>query len=128
MNMDLLKQKRADYFARKLSKINASLAASRARGPVQNEGEETGAGEEPAGRGLSRQEGSAGEGPGESGFAQSPENYMIRCPKCGKQVNRQRVVKRKYICYECEGYFRVKTSNRIRHHADAVGGDRKSVV
>ncbi len=118
MNMDLLKQKRADYFARKLSKINASLAASRARGPVQNEGEENGAAEEPAGRGLSRQEGSAGEGPGESGFAQSLENYMIRCPKCGKQVNRQRVVKRKYICYECEGYFRVKTSNRIRMVAD----------
>ena len=45
MNMDLLKQKRADYFARKLSKINASLAASRARGPVQNEGEENGAAE-----------------------------------------------------------------------------------
>ncbi len=117
MNMELLKQKRADYFARKLSKINASLAASRARGPVQNEGGENGAGEEPAGQGLP-QEGAAGEGPGESGFAQSPENYMIRCPKCGKQVNRQRVVKRKYICYECEGYFRVKTSNRIRMVAD----------
>ena len=42
----------------------------------------------------------------------------IKCPKCKKMVNRDRVVKKKYICYECGGYFRVKTNNRIRMVAD----------
>jgi len=46
------------------------------------------------------------------------EEVLIKCPKCGKMVNRSRVVKRKYVCYECEGYFRVKTSNRIKMVAD----------
>lgn len=49
---------------------------------------------------------------------QEKEDYMIRCPKCGKMVNRDRVAKRKYICYECQGYFRVRTNNRIRMVAD----------
>ena len=97
MNLDVLKQKRADYFARKLSKLNASLAASKARSTVPED---------------------AGAGVGENSPVQTPDNYMIRCPKCGKQVNRERVVKRKYICYECEGYFRVRVPNRIRMVAD----------
>ena len=42
----------------------------------------------------------------------------IKCPKCKKMVNRDRVVKKKYICYECGSYFRVKTNNRIRMVAD----------
>ena len=42
----------------------------------------------------------------------------IKCPKCKKMVNRDRVVKKKYVCYECGGYFRVKTNNRIRMVAD----------
>ncbi len=46
------------------------------------------------------------------------ETVMIRCPKCGKMVEKKRVARRKYICYECEGYFRVKTGNRIRMVAD----------
>lgn len=46
------------------------------------------------------------------------EIVWIRCPKCGKMVDRDRVVKRKYICYECEGYFRVRLQNRIRMVAD----------
>lgn len=46
------------------------------------------------------------------------DGYLIRCPKCGRMVDRGRVAKRKYICYECEGYFRVKTPNRIRMVAD----------
>ena len=46
------------------------------------------------------------------------DGYLIRCPKCGKMVDRGRVAKRKYICYECEGYFRVKVPNRIRMVAD----------
>ena len=50
--------------------------------------------------------------------SQEKEAYMIRCPRCGKMVNRDRVARRKYICYECEGYFRVRTNNRIRMVAD----------
>lgn len=47
-----------------------------------------------------------------------PDKSLVKCPKCGRMVNRDRVVKKKYICYECGGYFRVKTSNRIRMVAD----------
>lgn len=47
-----------------------------------------------------------------------PDMNLIKCPKCGKMVERGRVVKKKYICYECGGYFRVKTNNRIRMVAD----------
>ena len=46
------------------------------------------------------------------------EQELIRCPKCGKMVEKMRVAKRRFICYECEGYFRVKTGNRIRMVAD----------
>ena len=46
------------------------------------------------------------------------EVALIKCPKCGRMVDKKRVAKRRYICYECEGYFRVKTSNRIRMVAD----------
>lgn len=42
----------------------------------------------------------------------------IKCPKCKKMVDREKVVQKKYICYECGGYFRVKTNNRIRMVAD----------
>ena len=49
---------------------------------------------------------------------QEPDKSLIKCPKCGRMVNRDKVVKRKYICYECGGYFRVKTNNRIRMVAD----------
>ena len=50
--------------------------------------------------------------------AKEPDMNLIKCPKCGKMVERGRVVKKKYICYECGGYFRVKTNNRIRMVAD----------
>ena len=46
------------------------------------------------------------------------EVNLIKCPKCGKMVDRTRVVKKKYVCYECGGYFRIKTNNRIRMVAD----------
>ena len=46
------------------------------------------------------------------------DSNLIKCPKCGKMVEKDRVVKKKYICYECGGYFRVKTYNRIRMVAD----------
>lgn len=48
----------------------------------------------------------------------SGEEVFIKCPKCGKMVNRDRVVKLKYICYECGSYFRVRTNNRIKMVAD----------
>ena len=44
--------------------------------------------------------------------------HLIKCPKCGKMVDRAKVVKKKYICYECEGYFRVRVPNRIKMVAD----------
>lgn len=130
MNMDLLKQKRADYFARKLSKRSASLAASKSRAGAQDDNREESAGgsggessEQAKRRIFQRQDGGQEDGANENASTQSQsvqdqENYMIRCPKCGKQVNRKRVVKRKYICYECEGYFRVRVPNRIRMVAD----------
>lgn len=130
MNMDLLKQKRADYFARKLSKRSASLAASKSRAGAQDDNREESAGgsggessEQAKRRIFQRQDGGQEDGANENASTQSQsvqdqENYMIRCPKCGKQVKRKRVVKRKYICYECEGYFRVRVPNRIRMVAD----------
>ena len=54
----------------------------------------------------------------DSGTREGDDGCLIRCPKCGKMVDRGRVAKRKYICYECEGYFRVKVHNRIRMVAD----------
>lgn len=42
----------------------------------------------------------------------------IKCPNCKKMVNRDKVVKKKYVCYECGYYFRVKVHNRIRMVAD----------
>ncbi|MDE7478617.1 MAG: acetyl-CoA carboxylase carboxyl transferase subunit beta, partial [Lachnospiraceae bacterium] len=48
----------------------------------------------------------------------SEDTSLVKCPKCGKMVERARVVKKKYVCYECGGYFRVKTNNRIRMVAD----------
>lgn len=42
----------------------------------------------------------------------------IVCPKCNKTVSKAKVIKKKYVCYECGGYFRVRTNNRIRMVAD----------
>ena len=50
--------------------------------------------------------------------SQVKDVHLIRCPKCGKMVDRARVVKKKYICYECGGYFRVRVNNRIKMVAD----------
>lgn len=43
----------------------------------------------------------------------------ISCPKCGRELDKQRVVKAKYICYECGSYFRVNTKNRIKMVTDS---------
>lgn len=46
------------------------------------------------------------------------EEYLIKCPKCKKMIDRSRARKKMYVCYECGGYFRVRTNNRIRMVAD----------
>lgn len=46
------------------------------------------------------------------------EPVLIKCPKCGRMVDKDRVIKKKYICYECGSYFRVRTANRIKMVAD----------
>ena len=38
----------------------------------------------------------------------------IVCPSCGKEILKSVVVKRKYVCYECDYYFRVRAKNRIK--------------
>ncbi|MCQ2081944.1 MAG: acetyl-CoA carboxylase carboxyltransferase subunit alpha [Lachnospiraceae bacterium] len=48
----------------------------------------------------------------------SKEEAQVKCTKCGKMLSQSRVVRNKYICYECGGYFRVKVSNRIKMVAD----------
>lgn len=50
--------------------------------------------------------------------AQQTEGSWITCPKCGRNVDKAKVIKKKYVCYECGGYFRVRTNNRIRMVAD----------
>lgn len=56
-------------------------------------------------------QGSAAEGT-------EPAEELVKCPKCGRMVSKKRVVKRRYICYECQGYFRVTAPNRIHMVAD----------
>jgi acetyl-CoA carboxylase carboxyl transferase subunit beta len=91
----IMRQKRADFFAEKLSRLNI---------PGRNkEAQQAAASEKEA---------------AETAQSQVKEVYLIKCPKCGRMVDRERVVKRKYVCYECEGYFRVKVPNRIRMVAD----------
>lgn len=94
-----LRQKRAEFFSKKLKLMKRSPYG-------QTAGEEKQAESPQAGQ------------PEQGGQPEVKEVHLIRCPKCGKSVDRERVVKRKYVCYECEGYFRVKTNNRIRMVAD----------
>jgi len=98
----ILKQKRADFFSKKIGRLNETSFNQ------LPEGQEAGAG----GGAVTAVE---SVGPSEE---KGKEVVMIRCPKCGKSVDRARVVKRKYICYECGGYFRVRANNRIRMVAD----------
>ena len=46
------------------------------------------------------------------------ETETVKCPKCGRTLDKRKVITHKYVCYECGGYFRVRTSNRIRMVAD----------
>ena len=43
---------------------------------------------------------------------------VIECPVCGRELDKDKVIKRKYVCYECGYYFRVRTNNRIKMVAD----------
>ena len=51
-------------------------------------------------------------------FEPVSENEAVKCPKCGKSLDKQKVITHKYVCYECGAYFRVRTNNRIRMVAD----------
>lgn len=42
----------------------------------------------------------------------------IVCPACGREINKKEAEKNKYVCYECNSYFRVRTKRRIRMVAD----------
>ena len=44
---------------------------------------------------------------------------FIECPSCKKKLDKAKVIRKKYICYECGYYFRVRCSNRIRMVADS---------
>lgn len=46
------------------------------------------------------------------------EQDTVKCPKCGRMLDKQKVVNHKYVCYECGAYFRVRTNNRIKMVAD----------
>ncbi|MCM1105467.1 MAG: acetyl-CoA carboxylase carboxyltransferase subunit alpha [Blautia sp.] len=43
----------------------------------------------------------------------------IVCPSCKRELDKKLVVKKKYVCYECGYYFRVRAKNRIRMVADS---------
>ena len=47
---------------------------------------------------------------------EAPETIV--CPKCGETILKDVVKKHKYVCYECNHYFRVRAKNRIRMVAD----------
>lgn len=97
--MSLLQQKRAEFFSKKFGKSGGYTNLKKAGNTsVSDQEERTEVQSDPA---------------------PDKEAVMIRCPKCGKMVDRKRVVLKKYVCYECGGYFRVKAKNRIRMVADA---------
>lgn len=87
-----LKQKRADFFAGKWSLFHWETGNKK-------DGNQKEAGEKDAAEAK-------------------PERVMISCPKCKKMLDRERVVRKKYVCYECGACFRVKIPNRIRMVAD----------
>ena len=43
---------------------------------------------------------------------------VIECPSCRRELDKDKVIKHKYVCYECGYYFRVRTNNRIKMVAD----------
>lgn len=58
----------------------------------------------------------------EESVVQQPEQEVpetVTCKICKKELDKKRVVKNKYVCYECGYYFRVRAKNRIKMVADA---------
>ncbi|MDD6481611.1 MAG: acetyl-CoA carboxylase carboxyltransferase subunit alpha [Lachnospiraceae bacterium] len=51
--------------------------------------------------------------------AETPVVETVTCKSCKKELDKKRVVKNKYVCYECGYYFRVRSKNRIKMVADA---------
>ena len=49
---------------------------------------------------------------------ENKERDLISCPSCKRELDKQLVVMRRYVCYECGYYFRVRAKNRIRMVAD----------
>ena len=49
---------------------------------------------------------------------ENKDRDIINCPVCKNDLDKQLVVMRKYVCYECGYYFRVRAKNRIRMVAD----------
>lgn len=47
----------------------------------------------------------------------------VLCPSCKKELDKALVVKRKYVCYECGYYFRVRAKNRIKMVLDQKSFD-----
>lgn len=39
----------------------------------------------------------------------APVVETVTCKICKKELDKQRVIKNKYVCYECGYYFRVRT-------------------
>lgn len=48
----------------------------------------------------------------------------VKCPSCEKVLDKNEVIRKKYVCYECGHYFRVSTNNRIRMVADQGSFER----
>lgn len=94
--MKLRRVKQKDFFSKKFSKIYHDVSFDKTGEESEKEEAESGKDSE----------------------TQVKDVYLIKCSKCGKMVDRERVVKKKYICYECGGYFRVKVPNRIKMVAD----------
>lgn len=46
-------------------------------------------------------------------FEKKEEVVTIKCPKCNAVLDKKRVKRRKFVCYNCRNHFRISTSNRI---------------
>ncbi|MCI7321789.1 MAG: acetyl-CoA carboxylase carboxyltransferase subunit alpha [Lachnospiraceae bacterium] len=71
---------------------------------------------------TAEENGAVQENPQETAAANQPVPEpveMVVCKKCKRELDKKRVVKNKYVCYECGYYFRVRVKNRIKMVADA---------
>ncbi|MCD7708321.1 MAG: acetyl-CoA carboxylase carboxyl transferase subunit alpha [Clostridiales bacterium] len=71
---------------------------------------------------VARDAGEKAEAEGQEGGEAKKEPEPVEtiiCPNCKRELDRKIVVKKKYVCYECGYYFRVRMKNRIRMVADS---------